>query len=228
VTNRRSATHRTLVATCLALALGCGAPIEGADGGLGDAWTRPGVPGAVVLLAPSTEGPDVPIDLFTLRITDIRLVGDRGPEFDPHTSDAPGLVAVGQSGLEIAIGDVAPALYSAVVVSLANGPTEVGEAVLELRMTLEHGPTLDITTTMPLELTARCEHGAVVNTTDAVRIGVDFALAEAVAIVFTDPLPPADGDGVVHVNESSAPEATADFRAMLLARVHAECMPDGT
>lgn len=234
MTSRRTTTLSRLAATCLALALGCGAPVERSDAGIGDggttddAWTPPGVAGTVVLLAPSIEGPSEPIDLFTLRISEIRLIGDRGPEFDPHTTTPVGLVTVGEGGLEIPIGDVPPALYSAAVVSLADGPTETGLPVLELRLALEGGPTLDITTTMPLELAARCEHGAAVNTTDAVRIGVDFALANAVAIVMADPLPDPDGSGVVYVNESTAPQAIADFRATLVDRIHAECMPDGT
>jgi hypothetical protein len=214
----------------LCLALGCGTPMTQPDadaGGQGDAWSVPGIPGTVLLLAPSTEGPSAPVDLFALRINEIQLVGDRGPASDPRVP-GPGLVTVDESGLEVPVGDVPPALYSAVVLTLAAGPADVGQPVLELRLTLEHGPTLDIATAEPLELTARCEHGAVVSTTGQVRMGVDFALAEAVAIVFTDPLPAPDGAGVIRIDEATTPAAIADFRAMLTARIHAECNADGT
>lgn len=225
MTSRRAAARSLAALLGVCATIGCVDPVPPeTDSGMPvpDAWTTPGVPGRVVLLAPSNEGPSVPIDLFALRIHRIRIVGDRGPAFDP-VIEGPGLVTIGEAGLELDIDDVPPALYSAVVVTLEAEPEEAGAPVLELRITLDPGPTLDIRTAAPLELTARCEHGRVVNTTDAVEIGVDFALADAVAIALAHPLPAPDGEGVIWVDDVSAPDAIADFRAMLVARVHAEC-----
>jgi hypothetical protein len=205
--------------------LGCNPPAATNDGGGADGWSAPGVPGTVELLPPAHEDPGIPIDLLTLRVASIRMVGDRGPALDPQV-DGIGLVSIGAVGLEVPIGDVPPALYSAVVLTLA--PDADGQDVLHLRTTLEHGPTLDITTVQPLTLDARCEHGAVVNTTDAVRIGVDLPMEEALGLLVLNPLPAPDATGVIHVDEASAPEAIAAFRRGLAETVHAECGPDAT
>ena len=54
------------------------------------------------------------------------------------------------------------------------------------------------------------------------RIGVDFGLGNAVEVVSRHPLPRAV-DGVVTIDEVSAPKAVADFRSTLIAPIHAEC-----
>ncbi len=193
------------------------------DAAMPDA-AMPGVPGTLELLPATTEAPELPVEGFTLRITSIRFVGDRGAPYPGI--DNTGLVSIGPTELEVPIGDVAPAVYSAVLISLGDGPGEVGEPVLELQLALVHSQTLDIATLAPITLNARCEHGAVVNTTDAVSIGVDFALTNAVASVLELDLPAADAHGVVGVDENTAPAAIAAFRHELAEHIHAECGPD--
>lgn len=230
VTSRRDRWRAGGVAIAAAmLALACTDPgtMPRDDGGSGDAWP-PGVPGTVELLPSMTEGPGVPVDLLALRIGSIRLVGDRGSEFDPEIEDV-GLVTVGDTtSLDIPIGDVPPALYSAVVVNLDDAAGEEGLPVFEMRFAPLSGPPLDVSTHEPLTLIARCEHGAVVNTTDAVRIGVDLAVGYPANSLLLFPLPAPDASGVVHVNEETAPEAIAAFRHELAEHVHAECGPDRT
>jgi hypothetical protein len=205
--------------------VGCVTPEPiGGDAAIDDA-PPPGVIGTVELLPASTEGPGVPVDLFAVRIASIGLVGDRGPGLDPHR-DGVGLTVIGTTEVDVPIGDVPPALYSAVSLDLAAEGAEIGLPVLEIRLSLAHGPTLDIATTEPISLLARCEHGAIVSTTGNVSVGMDFALGEAIGSVLLHPLPAADGDGVVHVTEATAPEAIAAFRHELAEHVHAECGPD--
>jgi len=193
------------------------------DASMPDAST-PGVPGTLELLPATTEAPELPVEGFTLRISSIRFVGDRGPGYPGI--DGTGLVSIGPTELEVPIGDVPPALYSAVLITLADAPGEVDQPVLELQLALVHDQTLDIATLAPITLNARCEHGAVVNTTDAVSIGVDFALTNAVAVVLELELPAADAEGVVRVDENTAPVAIAAFRRELAEHLHAECGPD--
>ena len=221
----RGNVRRTLTLALVSLGLAaCGPTPAMPDGGSAGDGSGPGVPGTVAILPGATEGPPTPVERLDLRIAAVRMVGDRGPELDPR-AEGIGLVSVGTVPFEIAIGEVPPALYSAVVLELA--PDASGPA-LELVTTLEHGPTLDIATNEPLVLSARCEHGAAVSTTGMVRMNVDLALGDPVQAVTVMALPAPDGAGVVHVNESTAPEATAAFRAMLQAVVHAECGPDAT
>ncbi len=214
-----------LVATWLAAVSGCVSPPATMDDAASPDAAVPGVPGTLELLPATTEAPELPVEGFTLRIRSIRFVGDRGPELDPGI-DGTGLVSIGPTELEVPIGDVAPALYSAVLLTLGDATGEVDQPVLELQLALIHSQTLDIATLAPITLNARCEHGAVVNTTDAVSIGVDFALTDAVASVLEYDLPAADAHGVVRVDENTAPDAIAAFRRELAEHIHAECGPD--
>jgi len=210
----------------LALLLGgCVVPAMNTDDSASPDASTPGVPGSLELLPATTEASSLPVESFSVRIGAIRFVGDRGSEFDPGIDDV-GLVSIGTTETEISIGDVAPALYSAVQLTLAAAPAEAGQPVLELRLALTHGQTLVIATLAPISLTARCEHGAVVNTTDAVSIGVDFSLGQAVLQVLEYTLPAPDASGVIRVDETTAPAAIADFRSELAEHIHAECGPD--
>ncbi len=181
----------------------------------------PGIPGTVALRPASMEGP-MGVELFALRIASIRLVGDRGPALD-HEVDGTGLVTIGATELDIPVGDVPPALYSAVVLTLANGPDHLGEPVLEIRMPADDGRMLDIAITEPMTLVVRCAHGALVSTTGALNIAVDFALGDPLASLMMQTLPAPSADGVVHITEATAPDTIAAFRADLMDRVHADC-----
>lgn len=225
VTTRRDRGALGAVLVALTLVGACGGSGGVDDAGMpADGGLPPGVPGTVAVLPAAMEGPSFPVDRFDLRIASIRLVGDRGAALDPHMEGI-GLRTVTDVPLEIPIGDVPPALYSAVELRLAS---DASGPALELVFTPEHGPTVDLTTDAPLVLDARCEHGAVVNTMDAVRIGVDFALGNPIQSALVLPVPAPGPDGIVHLNESTAPLSIAAFRAELAEVIHAECGPDAT
>jgi hypothetical protein len=216
-------TPRRSLALVLAAALlgACGdGSLVGVDASMDDAGP-PGVPGTVTLLPPSTEGPGVPIDRLTLRIASLRLVGDRGPDYDPHVDDV-GAVDVGDAGIGIPMGEVPPALYSAVVLDLADPG---GAPVIELVLAVDD-LRLEITTSAPITIDARCEDGLVVETGSAVTAQVDLALGNAVLAVVESPLPLPDATGTVHVNETTAPEAILAFRERLMIDPHSECLHD--
>ncbi|MFO0684602.1 MAG: hypothetical protein U0234_21280 [Sandaracinus sp.] len=206
----------------LLLALGCTTPGAQVDAStpMQDAWSLPGVPGTVVL-GSEMEGPTLPIEGFWLRIETLRIVGDRGAEFDPQRHDLP-LLAVDADGVEIPI-EVPPALYSAVFLGLDATGADEGEPVLELVFGPIDGTRFDVQVHERLQLLARCELGAIIDTRGGLRVGVDFELGEAVIAMLREPVPAPGPDGTVLVDETTAPSAVAAFRARLIEEVHAEC-----
>lgn len=219
VTRRRA--WWSLLSAALVLSGGCATPGAQVDASApGDGWTPPGVPGTVVLGA-EMEGPIVPIDGLWLRPETVRIVGDRGSEFDPQVHHL-GWIEVDADGVEVPI-EVPPALYSAVVLELAATGDDAGQPVLELLVGPVSGMRFDVRIHDSLVLNARCERGAIIDTTGGLRVGVDFELGEAVVAMVLEPLPAPGPDGTILVDETTAPSALAAFRSRLIEEVHAEC-----
>lgn len=158
-------------------------------------------------------------DTLDLAVTSIALVSDREPSTDQARTDLL-RVHIDASGRDVTFDRVPPGLYSAIDIELA-GDSPVLEATL-------HTPTRTfvIRTNAALSLSARCEEGQLIAVFGTLRVGVDFALGDLVTAVSRHPLP-TPVDGVVVVDDTSAPEAIEDVRRTLAASIHAECGLDG-
>jgi hypothetical protein len=202
---------------CIAVTIAC------ADGGAredaavsSDAGSWVGARGLVrLILADDTIATG---DTLDLAVASMELVSDRDPETEPTRTDL-GRVHVESSGLDVEFDRVVPGLYSAIDIELGGG-APVLEATLHTA-----GQTFVIRMSGALSLSARCEHGQPITVAGTLRIGVDFALDGALAALSHHPLPPPI-DGVIVVDETSAPDAIADVRRTLAASIHAECAVD--
>lgn len=212
---RASALCLLLIAPCAGVSGCASVPASDDASRTSDADRWPGARGTVQIVM--TDEGVAPADALDLTIASILLASDRDPEQQPTRNDV-GTVRVGADGLDLAFDRVAPGLYSAVDIEL--GP----QHVLELAL---HGlaQSIVIRAAAPLSLRARCEQGQAITVSGTLRIVVDLALQDAVAAALRHPLPPATG-GVIVLDEASAPEAVADFRAALAAGIHAECEQD--
>ncbi len=158
-------------------------------------------------------------DTLDLAVGSMALVSDRERSTAPTRTDL-GRVHIDAGGRDVEFERVPPGLYSAVDIELA-GDTAVLQATLHAE-----ARTFLVRTDGALSLSARCEQGQPITVLGTLRISVDLAFDELLTAVLRHPLP-APVDGVVVVDEVSAPEAVDDFRRTLSASIHAECGIDG-
>lgn len=154
-------------------------------------------------------------DVLDLAVLSMELTSDRDPGVEPIRTDIRAL-HVDAAGADVAFEGVAPGTYSAIELQL-GGAAEALVATLDT-------PTQRFVVRMnaPLSLVARCQQGQSITVTGTLHVGLDFALDDVVVVLSRHPLPPA-ASGVISVDETSAPEALADFRATLATSIHAEC-----
>jgi hypothetical protein len=205
--------RKILLASCVALASACADVSATQDGATSSDGPWPGAHGRVHLVM--ADDNIAAGDTLDLAVSSIELTSDREPNAEPLRVDV-GRIQLDASGHDVAFDRVPPGLYAAIEIEL-GGDAPVLEAMLH-----NATQTFVIRTSGALSLVARCEQGQPITVSGTLQIGVDFALGGAIAALARHPLP-APVDGVVVIDETSAPEAIADFRSTLAASIHAEC-----
>lgn len=206
-------------ALCALALVGCPepAPPDGSDGGPPRDAASVGRVVVEVSGAEETLEDDVVLERLRLGLTEVRAQNDRGGALEPSQRDL-GTLDLTSAPARVELVGAVPATYSSVQLTLSGDPA------LELRLT-EGETTWELVTRGPIVAEIRCDLPVVLPPEGALGISVALDLGELHVALREAELPPPI-DGVVRVDETTAPALVAELEALAAEHWQVECDDD--
>lgn len=214
-----------LYVSCTSLAVwagGCGdddGPPPGSDAGTSDGDGGGGAHGALAVDVVGELGPLEGGQMFesaSLTIMELRVRNDRGGDFEPMIT-SPATIDLA-SGASFEILDAAPATYARVTIRIA--PSGMTPA-FAMRIA-EASRTFDVRLETPLDVETSCAAPVVLGPRGSARLQITVRIHE-LAQQLDESTVPEPVDGVVHVDEDTAPEAASALLGKLAEAFELAC-----